>query len=159
MLLESQPSFPEHLLRQELESLWFARSLHESSKAIFLSQQMSRLLLISENTQEKKEGWGGEKGKSFQIVLFWLATKYNYRASTEDEVKITHAQSSPRPITLTASSARVWGKRQVALRAPHPRIHSVLVRPHFKQPWQGSTDILPSRFSLVIHGGTDHAFS
>lgn len=68
---------------------------------------MSRLLLISENTQEKKEGWGGEKGKSFQIVLFWLATKYNYRASTEDEVKITHAQSSPRPITLTASSARV----------------------------------------------------
>ena len=60
----------------------------ESPTAIFLSQQRNRLLLIFENTQEKN-GDGEERGENvFQIPLFWLSTKYNYIAFTEDEVKI-----------------------------------------------------------------------
>lgn len=64
----------------------------------------------------------------------WLATKHNYRAATEDDVKITQTESSPRPVALTASSAEV-SVRQPATEAPRPESAVVLVRPHCRQPW------------------------
>lgn len=53
-----------------------------------LSRGRNRLLLTLENTQEKNRDGEERWEKVFQTLLFWLSTKHNYIAFTEDEVKI-----------------------------------------------------------------------
>lgn len=143
-----QKGFPAslHSRKGGLALICSLSSRISQSNLCFVAKQIAAD--IWEHPGERRDG--EERRRSFQIVLSWLTTKYNYRASTEDEVKISQTKSSPRPITLTASSNGVWGNRKVTLEASEPRLSPVLVRPHLRQPW---------RWSLVIHGGTDHAFS